>query len=44
MDRHPAGDAIDAQTKFARTAKYKTKLHATAINTNQIAIFANLGT
>jgi hypothetical protein len=30
--------------KFAHTAKYKTKPHATAIRTNQIAIFPNLGT
>src|SRR5262245_5070386 len=30
--------------KFAHTAKYKTKPHAIAINTNQIAIFPNLGT
>jgi hypothetical protein len=30
--------------KFVHTAKYKTKPHATAINTNQNAIFANLGT
>jgi hypothetical protein len=30
--------------KFARTAKYKTNPDAIAINTNQIAIFANLGT
>jgi hypothetical protein len=30
--------------KFVHTAKYKTKLHAIAINTNQIAIFPNLGT
>jgi hypothetical protein len=30
--------------KFVHTAKYKTKPHAIAINTNQIAIFPNLGT
>jgi hypothetical protein len=30
--------------KFVRTAKYKTKPHAIAINTNQIAIFPKLGT
>ena len=30
--------------KFAHTAKYKTKAHAIAINTSQIAILANLGT
>jgi hypothetical protein len=30
--------------KFAHTAKYKTKPHAIAINTNQIAILPNLGT
>jgi len=30
--------------KFVRTAKYKTKPHAITINTNQIAIFPNLGT
>jgi hypothetical protein len=31
-------------TKFAHTAKYKIKPQATAIDTNQIAIFPNLGT
>ena len=30
--------------KFVHTAKYKSKPHAIAINTNQIAIFPNLGT
>jgi hypothetical protein len=30
--------------KFAHTAKYKTKPHTIAINTNQIAILPNLGT
>jgi hypothetical protein len=30
--------------KFAHTAKYKSKPHATAIHTNQIAILPNLGT
>jgi hypothetical protein len=30
--------------KFAHTAKYKTKPHAIAINTSQIAILPNLGT
>jgi hypothetical protein len=30
--------------KFVHAAKYKTKPHAIAINTNQIAIFPNLGT
>jgi hypothetical protein len=29
--------------KFVRTAKNKTKPHAITINTNQIAIFPNLG-
>ena len=29
---------------FVITAKYKPKLHAAAINTNQIAIFPNRGT
>jgi hypothetical protein len=28
---------------FAQTAKYKAKPHAITINTNQIAIFPNLG-
>jgi hypothetical protein len=30
--------------KFVHRAKYKSKPHAIAINTNQIAIFPNLGT
>jgi hypothetical protein len=30
--------------KFVHTAKYKIKPQAIAINTNQIAIFPNLGT
>jgi hypothetical protein len=30
--------------RFAHTAKYKNKLHAAAIHTNQIAILPNLGT
>jgi hypothetical protein len=30
--------------KVVYTAKYKIKPHTTAINTNQIAIFPNLGT
>ena len=29
---------------FAHTAKYKSKPHAIAVTTNQIAIFPNLGT
>ena len=36
--------AVRYWINFAHTAKYKTKPHAIATNTNQIAIFPNLGT
>jgi hypothetical protein len=36
--------SVRYRIKFVHTAKYKSKPHVIAINTNQIAIFPNLGT
>jgi chitinase len=43
-DFNPENFLVRYWINFAHTAKYKTKVHATAANTNQIAIFPNLGT